>query len=77
MITFFCTVNMGKGVYRVYKHSQHNWTYPSPNTTFGVPSISDNTTFQVTTGKKFNHQIFKFQPNPYNAYKKHVSYTVQ
>ena len=43
---------MGKGIGRVYKHSQRNWPYPSLNITFVVPPLSDNTTFHGTIGGK-------------------------
>ena len=32
LITIFLAVAMGKDIGRVYKYSQRNWTYPSPNT---------------------------------------------
>ena len=31
----------GKMICRVYKHIHRNWRYPYPNTTFGVPPLSD------------------------------------
>ena len=32
LITIVLAVAMGKDIVRVYKYSQRNWTYPSPNT---------------------------------------------
>ena len=32
---------MGKGIRRIYKHSQSNWTYPPPNTTSVIPQHTD------------------------------------
>ena len=35
------TIIMCKGVGNFYKHIQHNWTYPFPNTTAVVPPRSE------------------------------------
>ena len=33
----FSKITTGKGIDRIYKHTQRNWTYPSPNTNFVIP----------------------------------------
>ena len=39
---------MDKGIGCIYKHSQRNWPYLSPNTTLVVSPLYDNTTLQGT-----------------------------
>ena len=35
---------MGKGIIRIYKHSQWSWPYPPPNTNFVIPQRPEPST---------------------------------
>ena len=44
LITICFKITTRKGIRRIYKHSQGNWPYSSPNTTFVIPQRPETST---------------------------------
>ena len=70
MLTFFIfpqycqTIIMDKGIGRVYKHSQCNWTFPPPNTVIVVPPRSVSSPQNDSTNYCSADMIAYNQPSP-------------
>ena len=55
---------MGKGILRIYKHTQHNWPYPHPNTKSVVPLRSTSSPKNDSTNDYSAALIAHNQPSP-------------